>query len=684
MSKVVYVCPYLGLPFDPESHYSEPDDVHRCYSPKQPGDIALDYQAAFCLSSQYRTCSRFVSIPKVEAPAGVDGSVGQAAAEGASAGQVLPKAKPIKRQPWWSGTRVQIALGVAGFLVIIAIYFLVVVFAPKEPRTGLVLPNSLPTRTSTPTLTPTSRLTRTPNPVPPPTTSLLTFPTTSSNSTLLSFVPDADGVGWVSSNDLSPHWGDRYLHAGTFQKQTYTSIIRFVSGNALPPGSKILFAVLELTGRNASRLGEEGEWQLELLDSSQSIDWLQATTGEVLSVPSVSPIARRLPPSELRVNGLNQFQFTDEQLRLLEQQLKYGRLAFRIKGPASDQDNLFSWDSGTASIGGLGAPTLYLVAVPGPLTIITNTPTPANVLTAAADVIRATALALQFGTPTPFGPGVVTPTPGGNRIEVTPVNTPANAATIVAQNELATAIAVTTGTYTPTPKNFVVVFPTLTPFFIPLGQLLVPPTPTPLIGVDYTSVPIPSFLAGKILVYSTRFGDKFAQLPIVMSPDGSVSGILSGDLYYQAAYARETYSPDRRSRAIVTSSKDRPDVLQIWIQDVKTGDLTPVTHLGRGLAYDPAWSPDGASIAYVSTESGSAEILVYNVASQTSRQLTFTTRALVYNQRPSWSLDSKQLVFKSNREGAYFQIWMMNADGSNLKNISRTSYDEADPVWVKP
>lgn len=684
MSKAIYVCPYLGLPLDPESHYSEPDDVHKCYSPRQPGDIALDYQEKFCFSSQFRTCSRFASLPKLQTPLGTDGSLGQPNVESAGTEPLLlPKAKASKRTPWY-GVRLQIALGAAAIFAIVAIYLSIVFFPPKDSPTAQSLATSLPTRTSTPTLTPTLKSTRAPGPATPPTAIPLVFPTPSSNSTLMSLVPDADGVGWVASKELSPHWGDRYLHAGTFQKQTYASIIRFAPGSALPPGSKILFAALELTGRNASRLGEPGEWQLELLDGSQMHDWLQASTDEVISVPAIGLIARPLSSSELRANGLNQFEFSNEQLKLLEQQLKSGQIAFRIKGPVGDQDSLFSWDSGTASVGGLGAPTLYLVAVPGPLTVITNTPTPANVLTAAADVIRATAFALQFGTPTPLGPGAVTPTAGGNRIEVTPVNTPANAATVVAQSALATAIAVTTGTYTPTPKNFVVVFPTLTPVFIPVGQLLVPPTPTLVTGVDYASIPIPSFLVGKILVISARFGDKFAQLPIVMSPDGSISGVMSGLLYYQAAYARESYSPDRRNRAVVVPDKDRPEVLQIWIENVRTGGLSQVTRLIRGLAYDPAWSPDGNAIVYVSTESGNAEIILYNISSQTTRQLTFTPRPLVYNQRPSWSLDSKQIVFKSNRDSTYFQIWLMNADGSGLRNISQTPYDEGDPIWVKP
>lgn len=169
-----------------------------------------------------------------------------------------------------------------------------------------------------------------------------------------------------------------------------------------------------------------------------------------------------------------------------------------------------------------------------------------------------------------------------------------------------------------------------------------------------------------------------------MNSDGSVSGILSGDLYYQAAYARESYSPDRQRRAIVAPDPGNTDVLQIWIEDQATGNKTQITHLSRGLAYDPAWSPNGGSVAYVSTETGPAQILVYDVTRRATRQLTSTADLLVYNQRPSWSPDSSQIVFKSNRDSSNFQIWVMNADGSSPRNLSQNQFNEVDPIWVKP
>ena len=52
------------------------------------------------------------------------------------------------------------------------------------------------------------------------------------------------------------------------------------------------------------------------------------------------------------------------------------------------------------------------------------------------------------------------------------------------------------------------------------------------------------------------------------------------------------------------------------------------------------------------------------------------------NGHPSWSPDGQKIVFWSNRTG-HKQIWVMNADGTNLYSLSNTSYDDWNPVWFK-
>jgi TolB protein len=53
-----------------------------------------------------------------------------------------------------------------------------------------------------------------------------------------------------------------------------------------------------------------------------------------------------------------------------------------------------------------------------------------------------------------------------------------------------------------------------------------------------------------------------------------------------------------------------------------------------------------------------------------------------WDKHPSWSPDGTQIVFWSNRTG-HQQIWVMDADGGNLYSLSRTGFNDWDPVWIK-
>ncbi len=64
------VCPYLGLPDDPRSHFTFPDRAHRCWAKKKPADIDPGYQASFCLGESHTACERFRSAERpLPAPA---------------------------------------------------------------------------------------------------------------------------------------------------------------------------------------------------------------------------------------------------------------------------------------------------------------------------------------------------------------------------------------------------------------------------------------------------------------------------------------------------------------------------------------------------------------------------------------------------------------------------------------
>lgn len=690
--KTIITCPYLGLAVDPNTNFGEPSDAQQCYSPQAPGAVELAFQQSVCLTQGYCDCKRFVAPKTIAAP---EPAIPVAVGTTAQATMPVPTVQPMHGLSGQTTARmVEVGLwSVAALLVLATIYFALPLFSQMAvplmlTRTSLaqvaVTPTITPTAlsTGTPTATVLSRNPSAATQVQQPTAVPLVIPTPPADGLVLTLSPDPALTGWVVESESFARWGDRALLAGSLRNEEYISLLHFDFPN-LPPGSQVVFAALELTGRDAAQLGQDGAWSLELMDGDPAKKWSDQSFQVFANTPALGAVGNAFPASELGAGRANDFVFDEQALNGLAQQLAYGGVTLRLRAANTSGDNLFSWNGISSGGGGLEVPTLYLVVLPKPFTVITNTPVPTNVFTAAAQVLRSTADAKLHGTPTPFPPGVATATPAPPTIFVPPPPTAANAATRIAESNYATAVAITTGTYTPTPKNIIIQYPTATPVLIDISLVVPPATLTPSANLNFFATPIPAVLAGKILVQSNRLGQTYANLPLVMDETGTVSALLSSMAYYDAAAARESFSPDRQRRAIV--APDLNDVLQIWMLDFKTNAQTQVTSVNRGIAYDPVWSPDGTRIAYVSTQTGLAEIFVYDIATQTARQLTFTTGANLYNQRPSWSPDSTRLVFKSNRDDiTHFQIFMMQADGSGLKNISLNQYDETDPVWVKP
>ncbi len=54
-----------------------------------------------------------------------------------------------------------------------------------------------------------------------------------------------------------------------------------------------------------------------------------------------------------------------------------------------------------------------------------------------------------------------------------------------------------------------------------------------------------------------------------------------------------------------------------------------------------------------------------------------------WDKQPSWSPDSRRIVFWSNRYGLK-KIFVMDADGRNVRQLSESDVaDEYDPIWIK-
>jgi TolB protein len=96
-----------------------------------------------------------------------------------------------------------------------------------------------------------------------------------------------------------------------------------------------------------------------------------------------------------------------------------------------------------------------------------------------------------------------------------------------------------------------------------------------------------------------------------------------------------------------------------------------------------AWSPDGKKVAITLAKDGNSEIYVlrpYRWRRRGWRIVRRLTNHRGIDTSPTWSPTGKKIVWVSNRYGRP-QLWMMNADGTGKKRLTRRGYYNQTPAW---
>lgn len=95
-----------------------------------------------------------------------------------------------------------------------------------------------------------------------------------------------------------------------------------------------------------------------------------------------------------------------------------------------------------------------------------------------------------------------------------------------------------------------------------------------------------------------------------------------------------------------------------------------------GIDVSPAWSPDGAQVAFVSERSGGPQIYAMNADGSGARRVTFSG---AHNTDPAWSPLGDRIAFVG-RDGG-FNVFTVGADGSGMDRITQGQGDNEDPCW---
>jgi hypothetical protein len=156
----------------------------------------------------------------------------------------------------------------------------------------------------------------------------------------------------------------------------------------------------------------------------------------------------------------------------------------------------------------------------------------------------------------------------------------------------------------------------------------------------------------------------------VVNVDGGGLADITPDLL---ADRNPAWSPDGESIAYDSVRDGNYDVFLV------TPDGSDVTRLttDAGADSDPSWSPDGTHIAYVSMRSGSGEI--FRIRRDGSGALGIATGP---SYEPAWSPEGSAIVFSGTREGRHglFVLNLLTFAEMRVTDDSTTHFDSA-PDW---
>ncbi len=283
-----------------------------------------------------------------------------------------------------------------------------------------------------------------------------------------------------------------------------------------------------------------------------------------------------------------------------------------------------------------------------------------------------------------FAPGLL---PADLRAAI-PFLAPTNTATpTVTPSPLPTFTLTATSTLTPVPPTATLP-PTNTATLPPTaGSIPVEATTTATVSVTPTIEPsaTPSLSvtpvgggSGQIAYASSRTG-----LPQIYLADlASQTAVQITDMPEGAC--QPAWSPDGMKLVFISPCKGMDEIYYqagLYIINADGSDLTPIPTVPGG-DFDPAWSPDGNSIAFTSLRTGQMEIFMVKLDDLSTAIQVTKGASSVESRQPAWSPDGTQIVYAVKRFGVY-QIWLMNADGTNQKQIVRSGVAFSDylPTW---
>ena len=164
-----------------------------------------------------------------------------------------------------------------------------------------------------------------------------------------------------------------------------------------------------------------------------------------------------------------------------------------------------------------------------------------------------------------------------------------------------------------------------------------------------------------------------------------------------AGHTRLTFTPDGQASSQPTWWPDRsrmlfrrsgPGVSSLWTMGVN-GEEPALLFDPPAHQFYPSVSPDATKLLFASVKSptGDTDRAVESMPVAGGEVTTLFDFPGAFDSAPAWSPDGTKIAFESNFDvfgvnpGMDYEIWVMNADGSNLTRLTDNTVHDEGPAW---
>jgi len=165
----------------------------------------------------------------------------------------------------------------------------------------------------------------------------------------------------------------------------------------------------------------------------------------------------------------------------------------------------------------------------------------------------------------------------------------------------------------------------------------------------------------------TRYSDKTVSIYLVSVLGGTERRVYQGATSMGSGIS---WSPDGKSLAFPEGTPSDPTRSTISVLSLADSNTHALTSTPPGsLDHEPAFSPDGTKLAFVrSTVAGvSNDVYVMPASGGPPKRLTFDNRPIM--GPPTWTADSREIIFSSNR-GAVTGLWRVSPDDGAIRPVA--------------